>query len=172
MTSKERFIEIYRANIKREGAEELLNFLLSDHSAGERNARFYAFLVDVNARDVALVEAILYGAVIVSDDTANRIHPLNGLDIMALIHGAAVVSDNAANVLIAGDGAVIIALVHGSQKVSDYAADVLTVVDPLCLCLGACNTFYDTQVVRVLYGATGVANHAANTACAGHYAHT
>jgi 23S rRNA maturation-related 3'-5' exoribonuclease YhaM len=32
MTSKERFIEIYRANIKREGAEELLNFLLSDHS--------------------------------------------------------------------------------------------------------------------------------------------
>ena len=32
MTSKERFIELYRANIKREGAEELLNFLLSDHS--------------------------------------------------------------------------------------------------------------------------------------------
>jgi 23S rRNA maturation-related 3'-5' exoribonuclease YhaM len=32
MTSKERFIEIFKTNIKREGAEELLNFLLSDHS--------------------------------------------------------------------------------------------------------------------------------------------
>ena len=32
MTNKERFIEIYRANIKREGAEELLDFLLSEHS--------------------------------------------------------------------------------------------------------------------------------------------
>ena len=117
-----------------------------------------------------MVEAILYGAVIVSDDTANRIHTLNGLDIMALIHGAAVVSDNAANVLIAGDGAVIIALVHGSPTVSNYAADVLAVVGALRLCLGACNTFYDTQVVRVFYiaAATG---HAANAACADHYAH-
>ena len=143
--------------------------LLSDHSAGERNARFNALVV-VNARNVTLVEAILYGAVIVSDDTANRIHTLNGLDIMALIHGAAVVSDNAANVLIAGDGAVIIALVHGSPTVSNYAADVLAVVGALRLCLGACNTFYDTQVVRVFYiaAATG---HAANAACAGHYAH-
>ena len=126
-------------------------------------------MVVVNARDVALVEAILYGAVIVSDDTANRIHTLNGLDIMALIHGAAVVSDNAANVLIAGDGAVIIALVHGSQMVSDYAADVLTVVGALRLCLGACNTFYDTQVVRAFYVAVA-ANQAANAACAGHCA--
>lgn len=31
MTSKERFIEIYRTHIKRDGAEELLNFLLSEH---------------------------------------------------------------------------------------------------------------------------------------------
>ena len=32
MTNKERFIEIFRTHIKREGAEELLNFLTSDHS--------------------------------------------------------------------------------------------------------------------------------------------
>ncbi len=32
MTNKERFIEIYRTHIKREGAEDLLNYLLSDHS--------------------------------------------------------------------------------------------------------------------------------------------
>ncbi len=32
MTNKERFIEIFKTNIKREGAENLLNFLLSDAS--------------------------------------------------------------------------------------------------------------------------------------------
>ena len=30
MTNKERFIDIYRTHIKREGSEELLNYLLSD----------------------------------------------------------------------------------------------------------------------------------------------
>lgn len=32
MTNKERFIEIYKTNIKREGSEKLLEFLLSRHS--------------------------------------------------------------------------------------------------------------------------------------------
>ena len=32
MTNKERFIDIFRTHIRREGAEELLNFLTSDHS--------------------------------------------------------------------------------------------------------------------------------------------
>lgn len=43
MTSKERFIEIYNANIKREGADKLLDFLLkSDFFTAPASARFHS----------------------------------------------------------------------------------------------------------------------------------
>ncbi len=45
MTSKERFIEIFKTNIKREGAEELLDFLLSaasDFFTAPASARFHS----------------------------------------------------------------------------------------------------------------------------------
>ena len=43
MTNKERFIEIYNANIKREGADKLLDFLLrSDFFTAPASARFHS----------------------------------------------------------------------------------------------------------------------------------
>ena len=43
MTAKERFIDLYKKNIKREGADKLLEYLLSsDFFAAPASARFHS----------------------------------------------------------------------------------------------------------------------------------
>ena len=109
MTSKERFIEIYRANIKREGAEELLNFLLSDHSdffTAPASTRFHG------AYEGGLLE-----------------HSLNVYDCMCDILARPRMQD-VYGIHYSAESAAIVALLHDLCKVNFYKV-TLTALTPI-----------------------------------------